>query len=149
MKKLMVLLAILVLALFGRVFAEDGVMVLEQNTTAAGVSPIPVASTDTVYTHSFSLKRTEKMATMYKATTSVGSISLNISLLQSYVEPTTEGTYDVRYDNTVTLVTTLSDANWHIATFDTLTSLPYGVYIIKGTGSNSALTTITIETCKQ
>ena len=147
MRKLIMLLGIIFL-LSTPVFAEFGEVIIEQNTDSTGVSDMAVSSTDTLYTRSFSKKKASDMTVMYKAT-SDGTVDVSIYLLQSFTKPTTEGTLDSRYATTDTLVANLSDESWHIATFDTITSLPFGVYQITGNGSNDASTTVEIETCKQ
>jgi uncharacterized membrane protein len=147
MKKLIMLLGIMFL-LSTPVFAEFGEVIVEQNVDSTGLHDMAVSSTDTLYTRSFSKQKVENMTLMYKAT-STGAVDVSIYLLQSFTKPTTEGTLDSRYATTDTIVASLDDEVWHIATLDTITALPFGVYQITGNGSNDASTTVEIQTCKQ
>jgi hypothetical protein len=147
LKKLILVLGVMFL-LTTVAFAEWGEIIVEQNISSLGASDMPVSSTDTLYTKSFSKQKVENMALMYKATSN-GAVDVSIYLLQSFTKPTTEGTLDSRYATTDTIIANLSDEIWHIATFDTLTPLPFGVYQITGNGSNDASTTVEIQTCKQ
>jgi hypothetical protein len=146
MRKLILLVGIVFL-FSGVAFADFGEVVVETNLNSSGESDIAAASTDVTYSKSFSKQKSENMTVMYKAS-SEATVDLSINLMQSFARPTTEGTYDSRYVTTDSIVSNLSDEAWHIATIDTLTSLPFGLYQINGNGSNDASTTIEIKTGK-
>jgi hypothetical protein len=147
MKRFIVLLGVMFLLSGSIAFADFGEVIVQKEISSSGDSDIPVASTDTIYTKSFSKQKAESMALMYKAT-SDGTVDVSIKLMQSFARPTTEGTYDNRYVTSDSIVDNLSDEAWHIATIDTLTSLPFGLYQITGNGSNDGSTTVEIETGK-
>jgi hypothetical protein len=148
MRKLIVLLGIVFLFNVSSVFADFGEITLDRVTDSNGNKDIAVATTSTIYSHSFLKRKAENMTVMYKAT-SLGQVNLGIWLLQSYTTPTSEGTVDTLYVTTDTLKVSLLDKDWHIATIDTLTAMPYGLFKIKGNATNAATTTLEIVTGKQ
>ncbi len=112
-------------------------------------STLTVVSTNTLYSKSFPLINASKMAFIYKTTVSSGNSDVTINLLQSYQKPATEGYYNEGYVTTDTISTPLTDLNWHVATFDSITCLPYGVVQIIGNSGNSATTTLKMKIGKE
>jgi len=128
--------------------SRDKKIIVEQVViNSSGVSIIPVASTATVYTGSFSLQATEKMAVMYKAAGS--TIDLDVYLEQSYARPATEDVLNPEFIITHYIDTSLTDTKWHCATLSTLTPLPFGRFKVIGVGGNSSETSIQMRIGKQ
>lgn len=114
---------------------------------------IPVATTATVYTKSFSMKSGMYFALAYKAA-SGGNVKLKIELEESFQLPTTEGssdTYWVTAEGASAIESALADTDQHIAALSPVTA-PYGRIKITGLGDpdgNAATTKIRLRLIKQ
>lgn len=123
-------------------------VIVETPLSSTSGSLVPVASTATAYTKSMSLVNVERLAVMYKAE-SAGTVQLKVDFEQSYHRPTTEAAVDSTYLFTEVVDASLVDEDWHMVTIDTLTPLPFGRFVIVGSGSNHAATTIEFKVGKQ
>lgn len=143
MKKLfLVLLTCLFIASQSQAFAEMDVL------TSAGSSDIAVATTGTVYTHSFRIDRGEYGAISYYANSVNGSVDITIEVEQGHARPTTEGSSDagyvepVNFSDVVTNLTT--EATWYHKVYS-FAPLTYARLKITGSGSNNADTIVNIK----
>jgi hypothetical protein len=105
--------------------------------TAAGVSSIPVATTDVVYTQSVKIENAESFGLWVLASSAAGTPALKIEIQQSALPPTTEGSADTNYvvpDGVADVVSALNDELAHeYAIF--LVPLPYLRFKITGLSS--------------
>ena len=137
MRKLF-LIAIMVL-IAGAAFADFKV-----ETIADSIS---VSETDTVYTKSFPIKSNNMsyVGVAYKSDVATGTTSIWFE--QSHQRPTTEQSSDETYKITEG-PWTVTGGDWSHATIDTVV-MPYGRFIITGTGSNPKTTTLDIKVSKE
>ena len=112
--------------------------------TAAGVSPIPVASAGTVYTPAFVLGFAESFGVGLLAT-SDGTVDVLVELEESMTEPTSEAAdVDCVEPDGFADVLNLTNELMHIKQ---ITPVPakYGRFKLTGQGANHASTTVRIE----
>lgn len=140
MKKFLALLAMLFLV-SGVCFAAGiGPIVENIPNSDESVLAIPVASTATIYSHSFSLKSNEYFSLAYKGSSASATPDLLIQLEQSWTTPATEGSSDTNYvipENMSNIETNLTTETWHIKEFSPRT-MPYGRIKITGNAGNTA-----------
>ena len=109
-----------------------------------------VGGTTTICTKSLKvvdIKNDEDTGIMYKAIGS-GTIDITLAMQQSYRPAAVEGTCeDAEYLDTNTIEASISDANWSLATLDTVI-LPYIRFKVTGNGSNAAGTLFEIKVSK-
>lgn len=140
MNKLAVLLA-MVLSMVQICFAATvGPIVENIPNSDESVLAIPVASTATIYSHSFSLKSNEYFSIAYKGSSASSTPDLLIQLEQSWTIPTTEGSSDTNYvipENMPNIETNLVTETWHIKAFSPCV-MPYSRIKVTGNASNTA-----------
>lgn len=118
--------------------------------TAAGVTPIPVASTNVVYTPSIPIKHIDRMGLRLLGAKSSGTLDLLVQLEVGMNPPTTEGASDSNwsipsgYSDLVNIVTTTL---WQKEV--SLPPFPYCRLKITGQGANPASATIAGKIFKQ
>ena len=139
-KVLVVLIGIMLLATSA--FALD---ILSSDSSTAS---IPVATTTTIYTHSFRTDSGEYGAISYWIYSAAGVADVTIQLEQSWTAPATEGSADGNYTIPVNMadVTTAltTESTWYQQSISVL-PLPYGRFKITGIGSNNADTVVKIK----
>lgn len=105
-------------------------------------------TTSSVYSHSFPIHSANSpvnIGVMYKASPATADVAVYFE--QSFRKPSTEGASDSAYIVTDTINASLTDANWHLATIDTV-EMTYGRFKIDGQNSSPATTTIQIKVVK-
>jgi len=148
-KRIIALGVVLMLGIPCYAESRDKKIVVEQITNSSGTASMPVGSTTTLYTESFSLRTTEEMAVMFQATSDTSSPVVSFHLQQSYRRPTTEGSADFAYIITDTIQSSRTDFNWGCATYSTLTQLPFGRFKIVGESGNTSDTIVQMRIGKQ
>ena len=119
--------------------------------SAGVVGAIAVASTNTIYTHSHSIKGGSNFVLLYKATVSSGTPDVDLYLEQGPGDPTTEGSAGDSADGWVQVGTKLADVgdqNWHSVVLSPQ-SFPYLRIRAEGQGSNPASCTLDLRLSKQ
>jgi hypothetical protein len=151
MKRLLGLVLVMFLMMVGISSAQYTVN--HPCTTSDGVTTsIPVATTDTVYTHSFTLDNADYFAVSYYTISTVGATDITIQLEESISLPDTEGASDVHFTIPVSMpdiVTNLSTENtWYQKSLSPI-ALKYGRFKITGAGLNASDTTVQVILSKK
>ena len=111
-----------------------------QLTNAAGTAPIPVALTNTVYTRAIAIPYGLSFAVWLKLTSAAGSVSMTITVEESYTLPATEGAADDNWVTPANVTAIVTDRTAETAYMAALSPVvaPYLRLKIVGTGSNNA-----------
>lgn len=117
--------------------------------SASHVESIPIPSLTTVYTKVFKLSFGEYFSLFWKCT-SDGTVSVQIELEQSWVEPATEGASDDNYviPEGASIIDTETDEVQHCKSISPIPSI-WARIKLTGTGSNAASTVIRLRLGQQ
>lgn len=146
MRKL-ILTSLLVLCLVGTVHAGGRKVQSVLSSTKGTTISVPLTTT-AVYSLAIpiqSAKTSENIGVMYKPSPATADVA--IYFYQSYKKPDTEGTFETNYVLTDVITTSADGKEWRMATIDTV-EMPWGLFKIKGTGSNPATATIQMKISK-
>jgi hypothetical protein len=124
----------------------------EKLCNSAGVAtPIAVASTADVYSHTRSIKDGSNFVLWYKATVASGTPDVDLYLQQGFQRPTAEGSAGTATDGFINIgskVADITDEAWHYVVLSPV-SMPFLRILLDGQGSNPATCTVDLRLGKQ